>query len=216
MNEEYEWLSLDPDESVVWTGQPRVWRIVGTAAGAAILSLLALAAAVFVTTQVALDPAEFPVAPGLVVWAVAALIVASQVLGVAWAYLKVEHTDYVLTDRRIYLKTGVLSETVTSVGVDRVQNTTLRKDITGNLFDYGTLAVSTAGSGGADLAVSDLDDPETFRDRLQEQVRAASERGEDDDDPAPVAEGLDEATVEALLAEARGLRAVAERMEERA
>ncbi|QLH80454.1 PH domain-containing protein [Halosimplex pelagicum] len=216
MNEEHEWLSLDPDESVVWTGQPRVWRIVGTAAGAAVLSILALAGAVFVTTQVALDPAEFPVAPGLAVWGVAALIVASQVATVAWAYLKVDHTDYVLTDRRIYLKTGVLSETVTSVGVDRVQNTTLRKDITGNLFDYGTVAVSTAGSGGADLAVSDLDDPEAFRDALQAQVRAADERGAGEDGPAPTAGALDDATVEALLEEARQLRAVAERMEEHA
>jgi uncharacterized membrane protein YdbT with pleckstrin-like domain len=216
MTREYEWLSLDPDESVVWTGGPRVWRIVGTVAGAAIVSLLALAGAVFVTTQVTLDAAEFPVRPGLVVWAVAALIVASQVLGVVWAYLGVDHTDYVLTDRRIYLKTGVLSETVTSVGVDRVQNTTLRKDVTGNLFDYGTVAVSTAGSGGADLAVSDLDDPETFRDRLQEQIRAADERDEGDDDAAPAARALDEGTVEALLDETRQLRAVAERMEERA
>ena len=212
MTAEHEWLSLDPDESVVWTGQPRVWRIAGTAGGAAVMSLLALAGAVFVTTQVALDAAEFPVAPGLVVWAVAALVVASQVATVAWAYLKVEHTDYVLTDRRIYLKTGVLSETVTSVGVDRVQNTTLRKDVTGNLFDYGTVAVSTAGSGGADLAVSDLNDPEAFRDALQKQVRVASER-EGDDEPAP-AGALDEATVDALLMEAKKLRAVAERMED--
>jgi len=212
MNEEREWLSLDPDESVVWTGQPRVWRIVGTAAGATILSLLAIAGAVFVTTQVTLDPAEFPVAPGLVVWGVAALIVASQVIGVAWAYLNVEHTDYVLSDRRIYLKTGVLSETVTSVGIDRVQNTTLRKDVTGNLFDYGTVAVSTAGSGGADLAVSDLDDPESFRDALQKQVRVATERAESDE--AEPAGALDETAVEALLAEARQLRAVAERMED--
>jgi len=212
MTENYEWLSLDPDESVVWTGEPRVWRIAGTAAGAAVLSLLALAGAVFVTTQVTLDAAEFPVAPGLVVWGVAALVVASQVATVAWAYAKVGHTDYVLSDRRIYLKTGVFSETVTSVGVDRVQNTTLRKDVTGNLFDYGTVAVSTAGSGGADLAVSDLNDPEAFRDALQKQVRVASER-EGDDEPAP-AGALDEATVDALLMEAKKLRAVAERMED--
>lgn len=215
MTSEYEWLSLDPDESVVWTGRPRVWRIVGTVAGAAVLSLLALAGAVFVTTQVTLDAAEFPARPGLVVWGVVALIVVSQVATVAWAYLKVEHTDYVLTDRRIYLKTGVLSETVTSVGVDRVQNTTLRKDVTGNLFDYGTVAVSTAGSGGADLAVSDLNDPEAFRDALQEQIRAAAERdGRDDDRDS--AGALDEATVETLLAETKRLRAVAERMEESA
>ncbi|WP_135365799.1 PH domain-containing protein [Halosimplex halophilum] len=217
MTAEHEWLSLDPDESVVWTGRPRVWRIVGTVAGGIAVALLAVGGAAYVTTRMPYWPGDPPVNPGLAVWGVAALVVASQVASAGWAYLTVEHTDYVLTNRRIYRKTGVLSETVTSVGVDRVQNTTLRKDWRGNLFDYGSVAVSTAGSGGADLTVSDLDDPERFRDALQEQVRAAGERDDGEgDDRAPAAGALDDATVEALLEEARRLRAVAERMEERA
>lgn len=215
MTEELEWLSLDPDEGVVWTGQPRVWRIVGTVAGGFVVSLLAIAGAVFVTTRMGPVADDLP-SSGLVVWGVAALVVLSQVASAAWAYLGVEHTDYVLTNRRVYLKTGVLSETVTSVGVDRVQNTTLRKDITGNLFDYGTVSISTAGSGGADLSVSDLDDPETFRDRLQEQVRAAAERDAEAAERAPAVGALDDERVEALLTEARRLRAVAERMEDHA
>ena len=89
----------------------------------------------------------------------------------------------------------------------------LHKDVRGNLFDYGTVAVSTAGSGGSDLVVTDLDDPETFRDRLQEQVRAGG-ASDGESPPASVADGLNDQTVDALLSEARGLRAVAERMEE--
>ncbi|WP_436925666.1 PH domain-containing protein [Halosimplex amylolyticum] len=216
MTTEYEWLSLDPDEEVVWTGQPRVWRIAGTVAGGAILTLLAFGGAIAVSTG------NLPGIDGLsgssnsIVWGIAVLIALSQVGSAAFAYLRVEHTDYVLTNRRIYRKAGVFSETVTSVGVDRVQNTTLHKDVTGNVFDYGTVSISTAGSGGADLSITDLTDPETFRDRLQEQVRAAeAARGEERSSAAETGE-LDGEAMAALLTEARRLRAVAERMEEHA
>jgi len=56
-------------------------------------------------------------------------------------------------------------------------------------------------------------DPETFRDRLQEQVRAAGQDRSGETGTTAAGE-LDDATVEALLTEARGLREVAERLEE--
>ena len=210
---EHEWLSLDEDEAVVWAGEPRIWRIADTVARAVVVTVVAAAVAVYVSLEV--DPAVWglPQYTTTLVWGAAVVVALLQVTSVTVAYLKVNRTDYVLTNRRIYRKTGVLSETVTNVGVDRVQNTTLHKDARGNLFDYGTVAVSTAGSGGSDLVVTDLDDPETFRDRLQEQVRAGG-ASDGESPPASVADGLDDQTVDALLSEARGLRAVAERMEE--
>lgn len=215
MSTDHEWLSLDPGEEVVWTGQPRLWRIATTVAGGVVLTVLAFAVAVYVSLSV--DPAAWglPENTTMLVWAAAVLIALSQVGSVTVAYLKVDKTDYVLTNRRVYRKHGIVSETVTSVGVDRVQNTTLHKDVTGTLFDYGTVSISTAGSGGADLTINDLNDPETFRDRLQEQVRAAGERADDAGERAAHGTGIDAETMDALLREARGLRAVAERMEER-
>ncbi|WP_459191292.1 PH domain-containing protein [Halosimplex sp. J119] len=212
---DYEWLSLDPDEEVVWTGQPRVWRIAGTVAVGVVLTLAAFGGAVAVSLGALPGIDSLTGSSSAVIWGVAVLVALSQIASAFWAYLKVGNTDYVLTNRRIYRKAGVLSETVTSVGVDRVQNTTLRKDLTGNLFDYGTVSLSTAGSGGADLAITDLDDPETFRDRLQERVRAAEEAREDDR-AADERAALDGDSMEALLTEARRLRAVAERMEDHA
>lgn len=208
MTEEIDWFSPDSGETVVWTGQPRVWRIWGSVASGLVVSVVALAVAYVVTTQVSLAPTNsLPV--DAIAWGVAILVVLSQVVSAAGAYARTVNTYYVLTDKRVYRKEGVLSEHVSNVGVDRVQETTLSKDVTGNLFDYGTVAISTAGSGGTDLALTDLPDPETFRDHLQEQVRTASSDSADESST-----GLDTDTVDALLTEARGLREVAERMEE--
>lgn len=212
MTEEMNWFSPDPEETVVWTGQPRMWRIWGSVARGVVVSVVVLVVAYVVTTRVSLPPTSslpLPLPADAVVWGVGVLVVLSQVVSVAGAYARTVNTDYVLTDKRVYRKQGVLSEHVSNVGVDRIQETTLSKDMTGNMFDYGTVAISTAGSGGTDLALTDLDDPETFRDRLQEQVRAASP---DSDDGASA--GLDADAVDSLLTEARGLRTVAERLEE--
>jgi uncharacterized membrane protein YdbT with pleckstrin-like domain len=206
MTVEADWFSAGPDETVIWTGQPRVWRIWKACVGALVLAIVAVAVAYYLTTTT-MPPVED--LPSAVIWGVAVLLVLAGGARAVGAYLRVVYTDYVLTDKRVYRKDGILSEHVSNVGVDRVQETTLSKDITGNLFDYGTVAISTAGSGGTDLALTDLTDPETFRDHLREQARASGGT-----EPAGAEAAIDADTADALLAEARGLREVAERLEE--
>ncbi len=204
-----DWFSPDASETVVWHGKPRTWRIFPRVAWSVVWSVVAVV--------VGLALGAFDVVGGevsLAVWGVVALFVLYQAARVALAYLRVRETDYVLTDRNVYKKTGVLSESVTRVGVDRVQNTTLRKDLTGNLFDYGTVLLSTAGGGGAALAVTDLDDPEQFRDELGPLVADSGGPGRDaygtGGETGPVIDGE---TVDAMVPEARRLRESAQRLE---
>lgn len=206
MPSEPEWLSEESDETVVWTGQPRVWRIWRTVAAAVLVSVLTVGGVAYVTVRGNLDGGT----EGVLAWVLAGLGVLTMGAAVVSAYLRVRHTDYVLTDAHVYKKSGILSQRVTGLGLDRVQETTLSKGIAGNYFDYGTVAISTAGSAGTDLALTDLNDPESFRDLLQERVREASTGEGDEGSP------VDARTADALLTEARGLRSVAERLEESA
>jgi uncharacterized membrane protein YdbT with pleckstrin-like domain len=198
-----EWLSLAPDEEVVWTGAPRMRRVLSNVARFAVWSLVGFVVAFAVTR---LFPLELPV-PDLAVWGIAVLWTLVQALNPLGAYLRTRNTDYVLTDRNVYKKTGVWSENVTRVGVDRIQNTQLRKDFFGNTFDYGTILLSTAGGGGVELAIEDLDDPDELRRELRTRMARASDR-----ERGP-SEELDPETVGALLDEARRMRTTAEKIE---
>jgi uncharacterized membrane protein YdbT with pleckstrin-like domain len=202
-----EWLSLDPGEAVVWTGQPRLRRILSTVATSVLWSLVALAGAFVLTSYL---PVELPVRDR-VVWGVAVLWTLLQAVGPVGAYLRTTNTDYVLTGENVYEKTGVLSEHVTRVGVDRIQNTQLRKDVLGNLFDYGTIHLSTAGGGGVELSIEDLDDPDEFRTELRSLMARAGERTDRDSDRGRG--GVAPETVDALVDEARKLRESAETIE---
>jgi uncharacterized membrane protein YdbT with pleckstrin-like domain len=214
MTADLEWFTPDPAETVVWTTKPRLRRILPTVAGAAVWGVVAEVVAFAVVTYGPQFLGEPLPVPDLAVWGIALLFVLTQVVRVVVAYLRVEATDYVLTDRSVYKKTGVFSENVTRVGVDRIQNTTLRKDFLGNVFDYGTVLLSTAGSGGAELAITDLDDPDAFRAELRPLVDASGGPGDDGSSDPDGAGAIDAETAEALVTEARRMRETAERLDE--
>lgn len=202
-----DWLSLDEGEEVVWTGKPRLRRIVSNVVTFVVWSLAAFVAA-FVLTAVL--NVELPV-PDRVVWAVAVLWTLFQAVTPVRAYLRTKNTDYLLTDENVYKKTGVWSENVTRIGVDNVQNTQLKKSFFGNVFDYGTILLSTAGGSGVEMSIEDLDDPDVLRTELRARIAEAGDgsRGE----PGGGHGGLDSETIGALVDEATELRKTAETIE---
>jgi uncharacterized membrane protein YdbT with pleckstrin-like domain len=206
MDSRPDWLSVDADETVVWQGAPRVRRILPTAA-AATLWIALLVLAVTVGPRVASLPVR--VFPGVVLAGAAFLLALPALAAVAWAYLRTTNVEYVLTDRNCYRKSGVLSTRVSRIGLSTVQRTSLHKDVWGNLFDYGTISISTAGSDGVDLRFTDLDDPEPVRVEMRRLIGA--DRGHDADAEATMP--LDEPTADALLADFRALRESAARVE---
>ncbi|MGQ3328164.1 PH domain-containing protein [Halorubrum sp. FL23] len=205
----HDWLSLDEGEDVVWSGQPRLRRIVSNVVTFVVWSLAAFAAAFVLTAVLNVD---LPV-PDRAVWAVAALWALLQAVSPVRAYLRTKNTDYLLTDENVYKKTGVWSENVTRIGVGDVQNTQLKKSFFGNVFDYGTILLSTAGGSGVEMSIEDLDDPDELRTELRSRISRTSDGSRDG--PGEGHGGLDPETVGTLVDEATELRKTAETIERR-
>jgi uncharacterized membrane protein YdbT with pleckstrin-like domain len=136
------WLTLEPGEAVEWETHPRLMRAVP-----AILVSLALVA-VAVVGAVIVDPL-----------ALAVLLVAPLPGG--YAYLRVVNTRFVLTNRALYRKTGILGIDVRTVELDRVQNSKSSQGVLGTAFGYGTVTVDVAG--GSDIRYFDIYDPDEVR-----------------------------------------------------
>ena len=153
------WLSLEAGETAEWEASPRLMR----AAPAVVISLALVAAAIggaALYDRLAL-----------------ALLVVAPLPGV-YAYLRVTNTQFVLTNRALYRKTGILGIDVRTVELDRVQNSISSQGILGTAFGYGNVTVDVAG--GPDLRLFDIYDPD--------DVRADIERltGRSDDIPGTV------------------------------
>ena len=201
-----EWLRLEPGEEVVWTGDKRLRSIVGSVVGTAVFTLVALGGLVALFTRdFGVLPTEFDRPVYFLVGT--GLVLAYFLITVVWSYYRVSNVDYALTTENVYVKKGVFSETVNRVRVGKIQNTTLSKDFFGNLFDYGSVGISTAGGSGTEMTLSELDDPGTFRQLLQRQMTAA--QGRDRRDRSARSTDLDPETARELVAEARRMRETA-------
>lgn len=136
-------IPLGSEESVLWTGRPRVTVVLPAAIGGAALVLAGLAG-LFVFDSV---------------WALALVP-----LGLAVSigrYLRNQRTQYVVTDYALYRKTGVLSRTVSQAALDTVQNSAYSQSLTGSLFGYGAVEFEIAGGGS--FAYHSITDPRAVR-----------------------------------------------------
>jgi uncharacterized membrane protein YdbT with pleckstrin-like domain len=185
--DDYDWLRLTDDESVQWAGQPRRKSIVPVALVVAL-----------VVTAVGLYELAFL----LVALPIGALVI-------AWRYLRIVNTVYVLTDASVYRRSGVLGESVERASVAKIQNVDLSKGVVGNQFGFGTVEVSTAGGRG--VRIGNVVDPEALKELVDEYAKRSEGVGMD---AAGGAAGVDPRQVARLQREARQLRAVAESLED--
>ena len=65
-----------------------------------------------------------------------------------YRYLEWKSTIYVLTDRRVIVKSGIIRIKHDEAPVDNIQNVFLRQGIIGRILNYGEISISTAGKQG--------------------------------------------------------------------
>jgi uncharacterized membrane protein YdbT with pleckstrin-like domain len=177
--------TLDPGESVVWTGSPRL----SAAAGAFVVGALLVLAGVAVVAGSALPdvPSRSPLA-GVV-------LVLAGVLVAGYRVVELRRTRYLVTSGALHVRTGVLGRRVTRVGLERVQNSAYRQGLAGSVLGYGTVSVEVAGGSGG-VAFERIEDPRAVRALVDRRVELAA-------DPIPGTT----AQWEAVLREVRAVRA---------
>jgi len=134
-------------------------------------------------------------------------------LGVPFAYLRIQNTDYVVTTESLYVKSGIFSTNIETVDLDRIQNTEYNRSFWGKQFGYGSISISTAGSSGAEISFDGIPDAPAVRDRITELQRRHSGRG---DDGTGGGEGETPASADQiteLIEEVRATREAFERVE---
>ncbi|MFB6203496.1 MAG: PH domain-containing protein [Candidatus Nanohaloarchaea archaeon] len=94
---------------------------------------------------------------------------------IAGAYLNIKNTDYVVTNKGLYEKTGVLSRRVQNIGFDKIQDISFSQGVFGNYFGYGEVSISTAGSSGDEMGFSNIENPKEVQE-LVNRMRSAGKQ----------------------------------------
>jgi uncharacterized membrane protein YdbT with pleckstrin-like domain len=92
------------------------------------------------------------------VWvAVAVLVVFVVVLG--WGLVRRIATTYTITDRRLTIRSGLLSSELHETRLERVQNVSSRQRLLERMLGIGTVDFDTAGGAAYDFSFRGVEDP---------------------------------------------------------
>lgn len=109
---------------------------------------------------------------------------------IAGAYLNVKNTDYVVTSKGVYKKSGVLSRSVQKIGFKKIQNISFSQGLFGNYFGYGNVEISTAGSSGTEMAFRSIDRPKQVQELINRKIGTGEEMRNEDNYQQKVLEQL--------------------------
>ncbi|WP_193310220.1 PH domain-containing protein [Halorubrum halophilum] len=146
--------------------------------------------------QWASTPHKYSVVPALIVGVPLSLVLVGIPIVVA-AYLQYTNTNYVVTNRGLYSKRGVLSRDVQQIGFDKVQNISYSQSALGSTFGYGSVDVSTAGGSGIELQFRSIPDPAAVQELISRAIDGRQQ---------PESDSTKEDVLDAILAELRVIR----------
>lgn len=175
----FDWLTLDANEEVVWSGTPHVLGYVWVFVAGALLA---------------------PFGVGLAI--------------IAWAYLRLTNTAYVISTESVYRKTGVLSRTVTEIGHEKIQDTSYSQTVVGRYVGFGTVEISTAGGSGVEMRLAYVPEPLDVQSRLDDIAVTPSSTRLDEGELSDRVR-LDGETLAELVEEMRATREAMESIERR-
>jgi uncharacterized membrane protein YdbT with pleckstrin-like domain len=105
-----------------------------------------------------------------VAWVAAAVLVVFVVV-LAWGFARRLATTYTITNRRLTIRSGVLSRELHETRLERVQNVNSRQRLLERLLGVGTVDFDTAAGAAYDFSFRGVDDP----GRIVRTVNAALE-----------------------------------------
>jgi uncharacterized membrane protein YdbT with pleckstrin-like domain len=162
-------MDLQQGENVIYEGHPS-WRSIIHFYILGVLAVLVVAAAAAGLSQLIEDEVK---GAWVAIGAIAAFLV---LLLVGW--LKRIATDYMITDRRLIIRRGILSRNVDQTRIDRVQNVSSHQSFLQRLLRVGTVDFDTASNEPENtFAFEGVGDPQGVVRKVDQASQAATGGG---------------------------------------
>jgi uncharacterized membrane protein YdbT with pleckstrin-like domain len=159
---------LNPGEQVIFEGHPS-WRSILGFYIKGILGTAAVALVVGLVTSITGDDVD----TGLVT--IVALV--GVALTVLIGFIKRIATDYVITDRRLHIKRGIISRTIQETRLVRVQNVNYNQSVLQRILQIGDVDFDTAAGDDYNFVFAGVAQPEDVVHEVDRATRLAGDDG---------------------------------------
>jgi uncharacterized membrane protein YdbT with pleckstrin-like domain len=140
----------EPDEQVFFHGHPSWRSMLAFYVRGLIVAILAGVIAGIVT-RITEHSVEVP-------WVSAAVLVVFVVV-LAWGLVRRIATTYTITNRRLTIRSGLLSRELHECRLERVQNVSTRQRLLERMLGIGTVDFDTAAGAAYDFSFRGVEDP---------------------------------------------------------
>jgi uncharacterized membrane protein YdbT with pleckstrin-like domain len=159
---------LNPGEQVIFEGHPS-WRSILGFYIKGILLTAAIALLVGLATSLFGDEVD----TGLVT----IVAVVGVALTVLIGFIKRIATDYVITDRRLHIKRGIISRTIQETRLVRVQNVNYNQGVLDRILQIGDVDFDTAAGDDYNFVFAGVAQPEEVVHQVDRATRLAGDDG---------------------------------------
>jgi uncharacterized membrane protein YdbT with pleckstrin-like domain len=150
-------MNLGPGERVIFEGHPS-WRAI---LGFYIKGIL-IVGVVFALVLLLLDETALAVA----------ILIAGSALVVLIGFVRRVATDYTITNRRLYIKHGIISRDVQETKIERVQDVSYRQSFYQRVMQIGDVDFDTAATDASGFVFAGVAQPEEVVDRVHHATEA--------------------------------------------
>ena len=159
---------LNPGEQVIFEGHPS-WRSILGFYIKGLLVTAGIALAVALVTSVTGDDVETGLVTIVAIVGVAITVLAGFVKWIA--------TDYVITDRRLHIKRGIISRTIQETRLVRVQNVNYNQGVLDRILQIGDVDFDTAAGDDYNFVFAGVAQPEEVVHQVDRATRLAGDDG---------------------------------------
>lgn len=99
------------------------------------------------------------------IWLLATVVLVAAGLRAAWVLLVWAVATVTVTEERVIIKEGVLIRKTKLIPLDRIQDVSTRQNLFGQLLDYGSLEIDTAGTIKNEV-ITHLPRPQWLREQV--------------------------------------------------
>ncbi len=96
------------------------------------------------------------------------LLIFISILMIGLTYLRINTSEFAVTDKRVLIKVGILKTQSLETMLDKVEGIHVHQGIIGKIANSGSIIVK--GIGGTNNPFSNIDKPFEFRNAVNEQI----------------------------------------------
>ncbi|MEI6146248.1 MAG: PH domain-containing protein [Methylococcales bacterium] len=83
-------------------------------------------------------------------------------------FVEIFSTEIYVTNKRVIFKTGLIRRNINEMTLLKIENVKLHQDITGRIFDIGSLSIE--GTGGGHILIEDIDAPMALHHNILQAI----------------------------------------------